>query len=266
MPRHLDAILDGVPLSSVGPFLLQAAHEDAPTLELTEGERPGRPGTLLLSRKRQQLKVAIEVAVRELYDLTARSHYLEAMAAWANGVNAYVTPPAGSHYLELTSRPDRRLLVACTADPTLGSVRDYTSVARAEFTAYTVPYWEDLTEYHWAMASGSTGSANLIIPGTAPAPLCLTVTPKSGTLTAFSVTAGGRTISLTNLSVSTSSVLSFDRDALDNISVFTGSSLLLSHRTAESDDDLFVGPGPVSLSYTANVSVDVVATVRGRWL
>ena len=46
MPRHVEAWIDGVALSSVGPFLIQQVYEDAPALEITEGERPGRSGQL----------------------------------------------------------------------------------------------------------------------------------------------------------------------------------------------------------------------------
>ena len=254
MPRHIEAYLDGVPISSLGPFLIQAVHEDPPTVELTEGDRPGRSGTMLLSSKRQSLKVTIEIAIRELYDLQARSHYMERLSAWATG-----------KVLQLSSRPDRRLNVVCTAPPSLGPVRDCTATVRVELTAYTIPFWEDETPTVWSVENSLTGSLLPIIPGSAETPVCLSVKPKSAALTAFSATVAGETIALSGLSVATSATLEFGRDAVDNLAVYSGSTPLLSKRTAESADDLFAGPGKTTFAYSANTAVDVTIYVRGRW-
>lgn len=261
MPRHIEIYIDEVPLSSVGPFIVQQVHEDPPAIELTEGERPGRSGLLLLSAKRQTLKVAVEVAIREVYDLPARAYHRENMTAWAHGL---LNGQDGGKVLRVSNHPERRLKVACTADPALGPVRDFTAVARAEFTAYHVPYWESIVPAYWSI-SGVSGSSSPIIPGTAPTPVLLTVTPSSGTLTTFTVTLNGDFVALTGLSVSTGSSLLFVRDPLDNLLINVSGSSVLSRRTPDSADDLIAAPGLNNLSFSANTSCEIQARIFARW-
>lgn len=253
MPRHVDAWMDGVALSSLGPILISNVYEDAPEFDIMTGERPGRDGQRLLRIERLSLSVAIECVIRERFDLAARSRIVEEMARWSRG-----------SVLELSNHPERRLNVYCISAPSLGTVRDYTSVVRMEFEADTVPFWEDVTP-NVLTISGSSASGILAVPGTALAPVCLTVTPTGGTLTAFSVTAGGQTVSLSGLSVATSGSLVFERSARDDLAIRSGSASLLSKRSVLSADDLLAGPGRIAVSYTANTACDVRLSVRGRW-
>ena len=256
MPRHVEAWIDGVALSSVGPFLIQQVYEDAPALEITEGERPGRSGQLLITRKRQTLKVAMELVIAERFDLMLRTHYMEVLAGWAQGST-----------LELSSHPGRRLNVACTGEPALNEARNYASGIRIEWTAYEVPYWEDKTATELTL-SGDDEEDDLMIPGTVPAPVSLTVTVSSASsaaLTDFSVTVGGSTVVLDELEIAATGVITFGRDARDNLMIRSGTTGLLSKRTAESADDLIAGPGITTVSFTGDVACDVVFSVRGRW-
>ena len=245
--------MDGVALSTLGSILIQQVHEDAPTLEITEGDRPGRYGTLLLTRKRQALKVTIETALRERFDLALRSRLLEALAVWAQG-----------SILELSNHPERQLHVKCTGEPTLGTVRDYTENIRMEFTAHAVPYWEDKVSSGIAL-SGSSKSGTLLIPGTVPAPVCMTVKPTGGALTSFTVTVAGQQIALTGLNVPQNGILTFSRDKRDDMTIAYNSVSQLSKRSAASADDLMAAPGNAAVSFTANTASTVTFSVRGRW-
>ena len=260
MPRHVEAWVDGAALSSLGPYWIQQIYEDAPALELTEGERPGRAGTLLLTRKRQQLKVALETVIAERFDLSSRAHYAEELARWAAGQGA------GPHTLELSNHPERRLSVYLTGEPALTEVRNYAAFLRVEWTAYEVPYWEDKSPWTLAVTAGTTGTDTLTVPGTAETPVSLTVKPTGGTLGSFSVTAGGHTVALTGLSVSTSDTLAFERGPRDTLLIRSGSTSLLNKRSAASADDLLCAPGASAVSFTADAACQVTFSVRGRWL
>lgn len=255
MPRHVECWVDGTALSSVGPFWIQQVFEDPAAAEVTEGERPGRAGTLAIGKKRQSLKVAIELTIHELHDLAARTHWIEQLAAWAG--------LSGTHVLQLSSHPGRRLTVRCTAEPALGEARNYASAVRIEWTAYEVPYWEDQLETVLDV-SGDDETGTLVIPGTAPAPVSLTVTAGAA-VTEMTVSAGDSEIELTGLELETGDILTFTRDARDNLMIKSGNTVLLSCRTAESADDLLAGPGPVPVSFTADGECDVRFSVRGRW-
>lgn len=112
--------------------------------------------------------------------------------------------------------------------------------------------------------SGTENEGDLLIQGTVPSPVSLTATA-GDTLTEFSVTAGGSTIVLTGLSIAQDGVLTFERDAVDNLMIRSGSTVLLNKRSAASADDLMAGPGPTAVSFTADASCEVVFSARGRW-
>lgn len=251
MARHIDAWMDGIELASVGPVLIKEVHEDAPSLNVQYDDRAGRSGQMVSIRKRTSVRVAIEMQIRELFDLARRSHVCEDIARWAEG-----------SVLELSNHPGRQLHVVCTAEPALGEVRDYTSSIRVEFEASVIPYWEDKSPN--TITVPATGSSGLLNAGSVEAPVILEVTP-SGTLTAFSVTAAGQTISFTGLNVTAQQKLIIGRDALDNLTAMVGTASQLSKRTAISADDLLIAPGVSQISYTANVACTVTARVRGRY-
>lgn len=253
--RHIDATMDGVALSTIGGIIVKEVHEDAPTMEITNGERPGRYGQLLLGNKRQSLKVAVECLIMEIHNLATRTAKAEALAKWANGTA-----------LELSNHPGRVLHGYLSGQPTLGDVRDYTSPLRIEFTADEVPYWEDKTEITRTISNAKNSTMSTTFnSGTVPAPLNVTVKPVSTTLTSFSVTAGGQTIALTDISVGTLQTLYIDRDERDNLRIRRGSTSYMSKRTPESADDILIAPGNVSISISADQNVNVTFSYKGRW-
>lgn len=105
--RHIDATMDGAALPS--GIIIREVHEDAPTLEILNGERPGRAGQLVLGRKRQSLKVTMECLITEIHNLQTRAEKAQALAQWANG-----------KVLTLTNHNNQRLNGHLTAVPTLG--------------------------------------------------------------------------------------------------------------------------------------------------
>ena len=251
--RHIDATMDGVALSTISGVIIKEVHEDAPTIEVTNGERPGRHGQLLLNRKRQSLKVALDCLITEIHNLQTRTAKAESLAAWADGET-----------LELSNHPGRVLKGYLSAEPTLGDVRDYTSALRVEFTADVVPFWQDKTATTKS-DSGSEKSGTITVPGTVKTPVSVTVAPASGTLTDLTLTIGGSTITLAGMSVGTLQTLYIDRTDRDDIRIRRGSTSYMSKRSAASADDLFVSPGTVNYSYTANTSVNITFSVKGRW-
>ena len=256
MARHVDAWMDGVRLADLGAILIQNVNEPTADQEITYGNRPGRAGRDVLVNKRRLLRVSIEIAIRELFDLKKRTAILQAVAGWANG-----------SILELSNHPGQRLHVQQKAAPALGKVRDYTTIMDIDFEASVIPFWEEILPVTLSR-SGATGSGQLQIPGTVDeVPIELTFTP-SGTLTALtvSVASGGVTqqIQLTGLSVT--GAVSFGRDADDRLTIMNGSTSLMRYRTQESADDLLIPCGKATVSFSANVSGTGVFSAKGRWL
>lgn len=258
MSRHINAVLDGVQLSEIGPILIQQVNEPPAEMEITYGARPGRSGQDVLTRRRRSLKVTIEATIKELYDLSTRNNILQAIAEWANG-----------SILELSNHPGQRLNVVCRNYPALGNVREYTQTISIELEADENPYWEE-TVPAIVSGSGSSGTAQLYIPGTAPEiPVEATFTP-SGALTSLTVTAtcGGitRSIALSGMSVASGTAVNLKYAAWDRLEILAGSTSLLQYRSASSADDLLIPAGTATLTWSANVSGTMQFSARGRWL
>lgn len=258
MSRHINAIMDGVPLDAIGPVLIQEVSEPPAEMEITYGTRPGRSGQDVLASRRRSLKVTIGAAIRELYNLGNRTSILQAMAGWANG-----------SVLELSNHPGQQLHVNCRSFPALGNAREYTQQISIELEANENPYWEEKYPVS-ASGTGASGSAQLFIPGTAgEVPVLASFTP-SGTLTSLTVTAacGGisRSIALSGMSLASGTAVEFRYAAFDRMEIVRGTTGLLQYRSADSADDLVIPAGMATLTWEANVSGTMRFEARGRWL
>ena len=253
MARHIEAWMDGVALSSLGPYLIQGVQEDPAEVDAMATPRLGMDGQWPGVQRRTALRVVILVAIRELYDLGRRSMLAETLAGWARG-----------SILQLSNHPERRLRVRCTGWPSVGAARSYTEELRVELTAWTPPYWEDQQPARLTL-TGDQAEGSIRLPGTARAPIAVTVTPTSA-LTDFAVTVGGQTITLEELAVPAGEQLLLTRDDEDNLQITSGGVSLMRRRTPASADDLYCEPGAVAVSYGANVNCEVLFEARGRWI
>lgn len=257
MARQMQVWLNGVSLSDAVPsVIIRNVYEDDPENDLVTGERPGYPGQRVISRKRTQLVVKVEIALRILNDLRARAKALQDVCAWAqDGI------------LELSNRPDQRLQCIVTKRPALNTDRNYTQLFTIELTAIAIPYWESILP-DTVSDTGTGGSLTMIPSGSVDKiPLAFSVTPSSAALTSFSVSVNGYTIALSGLTVAAGKTLAlyYDADALQWIT--NDGASVISSRSAESDDDLWVYPNkPNTITYTAGTSSAVVFETRGRWL
>lgn len=257
MARHIEAVMDGVRLADLGNIVIRSVNEPDPEMEIEYINRPTRGGREVQKRKRKALRVTINAAIHELYDLKKRNEIRQAVAKWCDG-----------SILELSNHPGQRLHVISKAEPGIGDVRDFNSEMAIELEANEIPYWEESAP-NTVSGSGTTGSATLVIDGTAKEiPVEVTFTPGS-TIAALTVTVscGGvtKSIALSGMSV-TSGTIKFGRDEKDRLTIKNGSTSLLRYRSAASADDLTVPAGRATVSWTAGVSGSISFSARGRWL
>lgn len=253
MPRHIDISVDGVPLAA-DYYLVQQVYENSPSVEIANGERPGRSGQLLIERKRQSMTVAAEIVIRELYDLAARSRAVEYLAKWADG-----------EILALSSHPGRRLQVRLSSWPTVNEARNPASTIRLEWTAWHVPFWEDETDSSVRDEDTTDFDGTLFVGGTAETPVSFLAVAKEE-VTEVTVEAGDRFITLTGLGLSAGDTLALARDRFDSLAIMVKGQSSMSCRTAASSDDLTVSPGPVHVGFGADGEMDIRFSARGRWL
>ena len=266
MARHIEAWMDGVRLADLGAIVIRDVSEPDPEMEIEYINRATRGGRDIQKRRRKALRVTIEAAIHELYDLNKRTAIRDAIAKWSSG-----------SILELSNHPDRRLNVICLTEPGIGSVRDFNSQLNIELEANVIPYWEDKLA-NTASGSGASGSATLYIPGTAKeVPVDVTVA-SGNALSALTVTVacGGVTkrIKLSGMS-SVTGAITFSRDEDDRLQIMSGSTNLLPYRVMNwtesnvvywSADDLVVPAGTATVSWSASANRSVTFSARGRWL
>lgn len=255
MARHLSAFVNGVSLTAAVPnAIIREIHFDAAESDLTTGDRPGMYGQRVLGLHRKSLHVGVEFVVRELFDLTARSHAQEDAAAWAQDGR-----------LEVSNKPGRYLQMVCTGRPALLAARDYTQVLRADFTALAVPYWQDLSTVAVTL-TGTENTGTLRPVGTfGPLRLAVTVTPTADTLTTLTLTAGDTQMAFSGLSVTAAAPLILDYDVHDLLTITSGGVGQLSHRTG-SDDLLAMPRTDNAVGFTADAACSVKFEARGLYL
>ena len=225
--------------------------------EITYGQNQGMDGQRVLGRRRVSKRVRVSFAIRELYDLPARSAAIDAVNAWArDGI------------LRASVRPGQQLNVICTEYARAEDVRAYADELSLAFEAAGVPYWQEAQPSSLTL-SGDSASGSLVVRGNAPTVLDATVTPTGGALTALTLTAtaGGRAtvFAFSGLSVAQGTALVIAHDAQGLISISAGSVSLLGKRTAASDDELVALPGVAAISCEANTACSAVVSARGRY-
>lgn len=254
--KRLNAWINGDALRDVDSriYITQITEPDADaTLEW--GTSPGMQGQRLLRRARQAKKVIVEFDIRELFDLTSRQTVVTAANGWAaDGI------------MRVSYRPGQRLRVQRSKAASMADARDVTGTYTIEFTAGPYPFWEDETPKTLALASGTTGSGTLIVPGQVYAGMDITVTPGSSTLSTLSLTIKGQTMAFADLGVASGTALAIGHDDRGLLTVKAGSNSKLNKRTAASVDDFNIAPGSASISFTANTACTVKVSARGRYM
>lgn len=257
--RRENVWLNEVSLRSLDARIINVKliEQDA-TQNVTYGQRAGRDGRLILGRQRTSKPIRVEFAIRELYDLAARTAILDNVNAWAQRGGV----------LKSSTRPEQQAGVILTKFASAADIRDYTGTYTLEFEAAGVPYWEGRTA-QTAQLTGSNPGGHILVQGTAETVLGAAIRPTGGALTAMTitVTGGGQSaaITLAGMSVSAGTAIMITHDERGTLAITADGQSLLSFRTAASDDDLFALPGLNAVNITADAAVSATITVRGRW-
>lgn len=236
-----------------GRVLVRTVNEQTPQAALAYADNPGRDGQRLLSRVRENRRITVSFAVRELYDLAARARVVERVNAWAQDGE-----------LRVSYRPERRIAVTVAARAGISDPRDYNEAFKIELDAAASPYWEDVTPQRLTL-SGSSGSGSIRNLGSAMAYPVISVTP-SGALSNFYIEFGGKNFALTNLGVSSGTPLRIGHDGRGFLFIKTAAASKLGCRQRASDDELIAAPGLNAVYFSANTSCQVDLEVYSAWL
>lgn len=257
MSRHTTIACNGADLATAVPLtMIQQITEEAADADTALSPRAGFFGQFVNGVQRRALTLHVDFVLRSLYNLAARASAQEAAAAWAQ-----------DGHITVNYRPGRWLRAFCAQRPALLAVRDYAQLMRATFTAYTVPYWQDITPTT-VTVTGTDASGSITPPGTLDRlPVAVTVTPTGGTLESCTLTVGDTRMIFEGLALPSGTPLrvSYDDDYILTITaVGSGAG---SHRTEDSQDHLLAAPGRANaLRLQSNVACSAVFSARGLYL
>jgi hypothetical protein len=253
--------LNGVHLDSLDErIIITGIDEAAGADKITATMSANGSGQRVVKKRRDTLDVTVKftMAIKN-DDMAARALLLETVNAWA----------AKGGWLTVNYRPDRRLGVVLAQVPGGGDQFNWANEYTIVFRAFAVPYWEDVAPATATSGTGSSGSMQITVPGSAETVADVTVVNKSGAAIAkVELTIGGKYMKFeTGTILASGQSLVVDHPQTVNQIYFratvSGSSVM-RYRTGA--NDFTVQPGNVSISFSASRAVQVNVSVKGRYL
>lgn len=205
---------------------------------------PGRESTVITVQFMMKIR-----------DRAERSEVIQRIRGWA-----------AQGWFTMNTRPGQRIWVYCTKEAEYGAF-DRSARCEIEFTAYGEACWQNITPVSVSgTAAVGTTTAEITPDGTRKAYLEAEITPPSGTLTAVSVSIGGKSITLNGLSVTNAAPLVIRYDELQILHIESGGVSQLSKRSAASADDLMLEAGQKNtVTLTVDRACAYAIRARGLW-
>lgn len=254
MISRYDAILNGISLSRISAdILILDIGYQAPSLQDTTFTVAKRHGARTFRRYFDPAVVTISFEIHS-YSIRQRQAIRNAVCTWAKDGGT----------LKTNDRDGQFLQCVCSGFPSVESVRNWTDPLTIEFTAYVVPFWQE-TVPKTVSLSGTSGSADVWVPGSVDGAFVEANVKANDALTNVMLAVNGRELTLSSISVASGRtiVISYDTDGIQSIKV--RSTSLLNKRTGV--DDLLANCGASNnFAFVSDASVDVTFSVRGWWL
>ena len=246
--------LGGVSFLGLDEKLYLEEIEEAPNIVVETGKRPYYGQILLNTPGVDTLTVTLTFMVKKC-DRQERQDVIDKVSGWAT-----------EGYLTVGHRPGKRLYVVCTQRPKTKTF-SWTERMTIIFTAYSESCWEEVTPTTLTLTGTSASTSTFKPNGTRPCFLEAEITNAgSAALTSLTLTANGKSIALSGISVAVGSKVTIAYDERHLLSIKSGSTSLLAYRTAASQDDLLLNPGVNnSVSIVTNVTCGTVLKARGMW-
>lgn len=254
MISRYEVTLNGVALSSISAdILITDVKHSTPAYRRETYSVAKRQGSRLRRNYMEKTSVTVEFSIRA-YDTRERQAIRDAVAKWAKN----------GGLLQTNDREWQRLRCVCESFPAVTSVLRWTETLRIVFTAYTLPFWEEVAQSTLEL-TGTSGSGTLWIPGDVDGALVEADIKANAAITSVTLTSNGSSMTLSGLSIASGQTIkiTYDDDLIQSIKV--GSTSLLDKRTGA--DDLLVNSGEINtLSFAANANATVTFKARGLWL
>lgn len=259
MIQRYEAYMDGVALSSIdNSIVITDISHKAASVSLKTNKTANRNGAKITSKYFDAASVAVTFMIRE-QNTIKRQEICQKIALWATKEG----------YLSTYDRRWQILKCVCEGIPAIDSAKNCYDELSIEFKGYNPPFWqeENATKVTLGGTNGATsGSTTAYIPGNVKETLLNVKVTAKVSISSFSVTANGKTLSFSGLSLSNGDVVNIDYDDMLNLRIKKGSTSLMDKRTAASADELLVDCGKAnSFSFTSSGNAVVEFTARGWW-
>lgn len=254
MISRYEAVLNGQALGDISAdILVLDIQYSAPAIKNEVYSVAKRQGVRIYRRYVEKISCVISFEIHT-YDTVERQKICNAVQQWAGRGGV----------LQTNDREGQRLRCVCDTFPVIPSAQKWTEPLSVTFSAYSLPFWEEVVPSVLSL-SGTSGSGSLWLPGCMDGvPVEVDITA-GGALTTLNLTANGRTLTLSGISVSSGQTIkiAYDDEMIQSIKV--GSTSLLNKRSGA--DDLLADCGVSnSFSFSSNASVTVDFKVRGLWV
>lgn len=244
--------LNGEEFLSIDPQLYIQDIREQVKMTAETANRPGGGKRLTGGVSRDELTVTILFMVKER-NRAKRQDIISRVNRWAT-----------EGWLTVSTRPDQRLYVVRTqaADSAAFAWHEDMSIV---FSTYNGAEWQDRYPVS-ASITGASGSASMIPRGTRDCPLDADITASGATVTSFTLTANGKQIAFSGLSIADGHTLHMYHDGLDLLHADVDGYAMLSHRTPASHDEIPLIPAQANtVSFSADGACAVKLYARGRY-
>lgn len=254
----LDELDDAIVIRSIDP--------GTPKQNVQAVNRMGGAGQRMTVRHWEMIECSVTFAINiPRNQLKARRQVFDAVVAWANNTG----------WLKINYMQDRRMHVDSVVIPSPGDLWNWTDEYTIVFRAYNVPFWQS-TLVTKTISGTTVGGIAMEVPGNVESVLDATVTNKSGkTISYLSMTVKQGSKELSNLQLNDISLpengvveISHGTNGILTIKKKSGNSSesIMNKLNASSSDDLFIRPGDISITFSAERAVTVDFSLRGRYL
>lgn len=254
MISRYDAYLDGIALSSISSdILVLDIRYTQPSIQLNTFTVAKRQGARIRSKYLEKSSVTVDFAIRA-YNTADRQAICNDIVKWAKN----------GGILQTSDREWQRLRCVCETFPVITSALKWTDTLRIVFSAYALPYWEELTPVEVSL-TGSVASKSAYVPGNIDGALVEVDVTANANVNSLWLAVNNLSLGITGVTIASGQTLkiSYDDDMIQSIKV--GTTSLLANRTGA--DDLLANCGEDnSFRLEASGAVTANFKVRGLWL
>jgi len=251
------ASLGGVQLDELhDAIVIRGIDPGVPSESVSSAARMGGWGSRMTAQHWDTLEAHVSYAINvPNTDMALRREIFDQVNTWA----------MKKGWLVFNTMEGRRLRVDKVILPNSGDLWDWTAEFQITFRAYNIPFWQNREADTVTGKTAASGSLELVVGGNMPTVLAAEFENKSGKeISHFEITANDSRIELNDIALGGNETLSISHGNDGILRIKAGSRNVYSKYTG--DDDLYIDPGQVSISYSASRAGILTARAVGRWV